>query len=58
MRIQEVEAGQDFVLDQLRAVVLLELRVGEILLDAKGSLDVFEVFEKVRDGSQVIIGIE
>jgi hypothetical protein len=44
MRIQEVEAGQDFVLDQLRAVVLLELRVGEILLDAKGSLDVFEVF--------------
>ena len=58
MRIQEVEAGQDFVLDQLRAVVLLELRVGEILLDAKGSLDVFEVFEKVRDGGQVIIGIE
>ena len=58
MRIQEVEAGQDFVLDQLRAVVLLELRVGETLLDAKGSLDVFEVFEKVRDGSQVIIGIE
>ena len=58
MRIQEVEAGQDFVLDQLRAVVLLELRVGEILLDAKGSLDVFEVFEKVRDRRQVIIGIE
>lgn len=58
MRIQEVEAGQDFVLDQLRAVVLLELRVGEILLDAKGSLDVFEVFEKVRHGGQVIIGIE
>ena len=58
MRIQEVEAGQDFVLDQLRAVVLLELRVGETLLDAKGSLDVFEVFEKVRDGGQVIIGIE
>ena len=58
MRIKEVEAGQDFVLDQLRAVVLLELRVGEILLDAKGSLDVFEVFEKVRDRRQVIIGIE
>ena len=38
--------------------MFLELHVGVVLRDAKGPLDVFEVFKKVRHGGQLIIDVE